>query len=1197
MKKMKIFLVIIWFLLLMTSLAYNQSSPRYYWKVYVVDNNSPIGACSSLQFDSEGFPHIAYRGMSNMINGSMIKYAVYNGTTWNFKVINPFPRAQGRVAMDLDNSDHPHIIYHTNDGEYLNHIYFDGIFWSEEKLVDEPLSDYYWINIKIDSNNIVKMVYPLYYTDFSRNRISYKTFNGVSYGATQLIDNHEVWSGKWSSLTLDSQDKPHVAYWLDSEDLVYAYLDQNVWKTEVIDSTGFASNQGFYPTILLGKDQNFYISFQNHTSKKLRLAKGTAGNWNVEDIIDLKGWTTFTTPSPMVLDNADNPHIAFFDFNDNTLKLTYQMNDTWYTEVIDTSQNCGYYASLALTPEGLPAVSYLDDVNGYLKYAVAQLSPLPDSDGDGLPDYLEIALGTNILDLDSDDDGISDFDEDANRNGLIEDSETSPLKFDTDGDALSDGLELGYVNGIVAPPGLQGTNPDLFQPDLDPSTTTNAIKADSDRDSLSDGNEDFNKNGREDSDETNPNNPDTDGDLLPDGLEISMVISPLDLDSDDDGISDSDEDSNRDGIWDPVETSPALYDSDSDSLPDGLEMGVSLPIPDPDGSGKLLGTDMDIFKGDQDPATQTDPLFNDSDGDNLIDGKEDLNINGRFDDQETDPLDPDSDNDQLEDSIERLAGSDPLDLDTDDDGIGDNFEDENLNGIVDSDETSPLLFDTDGDLLSDGVENGVTEGIPDPDGQGFIKGTNLSVFMADQDPEVNTNPLIWDTDEDGLADGEEDLNFNGAVEVGETHFLVWDTDSDSLADGDEISFNSDPLDNESKAEIDTIIVQKFYMPPIPKEWIVVDEGNIDSPSNWFIYGDALTQGSGIYGGDVNTGGEDPHKPGTFIFASHISGGGYKIKFEMLSANIGSLGAMFNYSDANNYYRFSMNQQKAYRRVTKKIEGEASVIALEEFSYVKERFYEIIVFTVNGRLQIYIDKIRIFDLQDNSLPGGSFAFYSWNNPISMFKNLTIVGYEGSTHIEIPSTSNITSFTVSNDNSKGIISWTLRNNPMIYSLELYREEQGNYVLLEDMQVMPSETGYIESGYVDSQPWLAEKYKLVLYSQNNQILEEKLLLNSPAQITEFSITEPYPNPSRDQLNLVLQSPENVLLRFQIYDVLGRRVREFETTQNQKSWKQVVWDGRDAQGKLVSKGIYIVQVQAVSMKGPRKVLWQDVKKVARIK
>ena len=52
--------------------------------------------------------------------------------------------------------------------------------------------------------------------------------------------------------------------------------------------------------------------------------------------------------------------------------------------------------------------------------------PLDDSDGDGLPDYLESQGCTDPYDADTDDDGISDGVEDANHNGRVDPGELNP---------------------------------------------------------------------------------------------------------------------------------------------------------------------------------------------------------------------------------------------------------------------------------------------------------------------------------------------------------------------------------------------------------------------------------------------------------------------------------------------------------------------------------------------------------------------------------------------------------------------------------------------------------------------------------------------------------------------------------------------------------------------------------------------------
>ncbi len=74
---------------------------------------------------------------------------------------------------------------------------------------------------------------------------------------------------------------------------------------------------------------------------------------------------------------------------------------------------------------------------------------LNDFDGDGLTDDIEAMLGTNPQDIDSDDDGIADGIEDANRNGVVDNTETNPLLVDTDGDGFSDGVEDSNHNGVV----------------------------------------------------------------------------------------------------------------------------------------------------------------------------------------------------------------------------------------------------------------------------------------------------------------------------------------------------------------------------------------------------------------------------------------------------------------------------------------------------------------------------------------------------------------------------------------------------------------------------------------------------------------------------------------------------------------------------------------------------------------------------
>jgi hypothetical protein len=132
-----------------------------------------------------------------------------------------------------------------------------------------------------------------------------------------------------------------------------------------------------------------------------------------------------------------------------------------------------------------------------------------DSDGDGISNAVEDATPClDPLDADTDDDGIADGDEDTDHDGSIDAGETDPCDIDSDGDGIQDGTELGLSTPVADPDGagpLKGTDTNVFQPDLDPSTTTDPLDEDSDDDGLLDGEEDTNHNGRVDAGESDPN--------------------------------------------------------------------------------------------------------------------------------------------------------------------------------------------------------------------------------------------------------------------------------------------------------------------------------------------------------------------------------------------------------------------------------------------------------------------------------------------------------------------------------------------------------------------------------------------------------------------------------------------------------------------------------------------------------------------
>lgn len=227
-----------------------------------------------------------------------------------------------------------------------------------------------------------------------------------------------------------------------------------------------------------------------------------------------------------------------------------------------------------------------------------------------------------------------------------------------------------------------------------------------------------------------------------------------------------------------VKTDPLRRDSDSDLVDDGRELDLGGDPSDPDD-----GQD-----------------FRDSDQDGLTDFEEgDLGwtviVNGSVLSVQSSPSLPDSDFDGLPDLVERDLRSNPNNPDTDGDGIGDydefadfgrylGLEHQFPRFFIDGTSsmrygTSPILADTDVDLLTDFEE--------------LIEGYRVLLAGESTFRQIFTNPLVQDTDFDGLIDYTE--------RALETDGTDPDTDEDGRTDGQEVSVGSDPLVPDLAVEI------------------------------------------------------------------------------------------------------------------------------------------------------------------------------------------------------------------------------------------------------------------------------------------------------------------------------------------------------------------------------------------------------------
>jgi len=545
--------------------------------------------------------------------------------------------------------------------------------------------------------------------------------------------------------------------------------------------------------VYLPGDGNLVVSGSNWT---LTVPSGNAlseGTYSVvASITDGAGQTTTDSSNDELVIDVSEPSVTLDSLSppDSATTSAFpvtgdcdDIGDTLAVTVTDTQGNSEMLTGIPCTDSGgngrfgtIIDLSLLEDGPVLLEVLVSDLSGNQDTDS--------LSLVKNAC---SPDNTVSacDADRDGVPNGIEVAAGTSPNVADTDGDGITDALELGLAPGTP--------------PDSDGDGTIDALDLDSDNDSLTDALElgsipavprDTDGDGIPDFQDR-----DSDNDWVPDALEFAYI----DLDPDGDGIENFlDLDSDGDGIPDSYESgSVQLNDSDLDGIDDGFDVS------------ETGGTDLDL------------------DGIDDALGLRDQDLDGAYD-----MFDLDSDNDGMSDTLE--ADLDAA-MDGDGDGINDVYDadatgraDTNNDGLddlamptdTDADGVADFIdLDSDGDSVSDVVESGGTDVAPrdgilddpvadagqtltpiDSDSDGLadhrdLESSNvLNNGVGPFDLAIRANVAVLDSNGDGRVDDLSDSDGDGIADVVDEDVLVFGSPEDNDQDG---LLNSADLDDDN----------------------------------------------------------------------------------------------------------------------------------------------------------------------------------------------------------------------------------------------------------------------------------------------------------------------------------------------------------------------------------------------------------------
>ena len=235
-------------------------------------------------------------------------------TTWLIEIVDAALDVGNYCSIAIDSADSPHITYH----------------------------DCHWQNLKYAT---ISLIVP-----------------GPKWAITQIDAVQQV--GEFTSLALDSNDRPHISYYDEgNDDLKYTRWTGSTWAIETVDAPG---NVGYYTSLALDSNDHPHISYLDVINDDLKYARWTGSAWNIETVDSTGdvGWDT-----SLALDSSDNPHISYFDFSNKDLKYAWWTGSAWAAETVDASGDVGRDSSIALDSNDYPRISYFDEANGDLKYA------------------------------------------------------------------------------------------------------------------------------------------------------------------------------------------------------------------------------------------------------------------------------------------------------------------------------------------------------------------------------------------------------------------------------------------------------------------------------------------------------------------------------------------------------------------------------------------------------------------------------------------------------------------------------------------------------------------------------------------------------------------------------------------------------------------------------------------------------------
>jgi len=182
----------------------------------------------------------------------------------------------------------------------------------------------------------------------------------------------------------------------------------------------------------------------------------------------------------------------------------------------------------------------------------------------------------------------------------------------------------------------------------------------------------------------------------------------------------------------------------------------------------------------------------------------------------------------------------------------------------------------------------------------------------------------------------------------------------------------------------TLFTEAFDDPGLDG-WQAVDEPpETTRTSDWRVVDGTLEQHSNIYGFH----GEPYGAPGTYLVTDETFSDG-RITVRLRSDDNDAIGVMVRCRDDENYYRFSMDSERSYRRFDRQVDGITIPLWSDDVAFESGREYILTIDCQGDRFTGYLDGVELFSVEDDTIDHGAIALYCRANLAANFHDVECI----------------------------------------------------------------------------------------------------------------------------------------------------------------------------------------------------------------